>query len=215
MYVQPGVQRITLNALDKLFAQTVGSLIKKKLGEKTYLTIEKRLDERWKITIIEAVQDFTKFDAVLREVFGAGADAVEYDILDNIFSLQSSKKGASLILIENSDLARSVLETYGNHEKRLILNSAFKKPSPILDILESCDIPKSTGYRVIGEMLDDGFLTESGFTTTSDGKRVSKYTSLFSEVKIDVKTDELIVEVILKDEVVNESSLVKVLQGRF
>lgn len=213
--MQPGVQRITLNALDKLFAQTVGSLIKKKLGEKTYLTIEKRLDERWKITIIEAVQDFTKFDAVLREVFGAGADAVEYDILDNIFSLQSSKKGASLILIENSDLARSVLETYGNHEKRLILNSAFKKPSPILDILESCDIPKSTGYRVIGEMLDDGFLTESGFTTTSDGKRVSKYTSLFSEVKIDVKTDELIVEVILKDEVVNESSLVKVLQGRF
>lgn len=215
MYVQPGVQRVTLNALDKLLAQTVGSLIKKKLGEKTHLTIEKRLDERWKITIVEAVQDFTKFDAVLREIFGAGADSVEQDILNNIFSLQSSKKGTSFILIENPDLATSVLETYGNHEKRIILNSAFKEPSPILDILESCDIPKSTGYRVIGEMLDDGFLTESGFTTTSDGKRVSKYTSLFSEVKIDIKTDEMVVGVVLKDEVVNESSLVKVLQGRF
>lgn len=215
MYVSPGEQRLTLNALDKLFAQTVTSLIKKNLGEKAYLTIEKRLEERWKITIMDAVQDFTKFDAILREIFGAGADAVEYDILNNIFSLQSSKKGASLISIENPDLARSVLETYGNHEKRIILNSAFKKPGPILDILDSCDIPKSTGYRVIGEMLDDGFLTESGFATTSDGKRVSKYTSLFSEVRIDIKLDQLIVEVVLKDEVVNESNLVKVLQGRF
>ena len=64
-------------------------------------------------------------------------------------------------------------------------------------------------------MISDGFLTESGFSTTSDGKKVNRYTSLFSEVKIDIKLDDLAVQVLLKDELVTESNLVKVLQGRF
>jgi len=204
-----------MGALDKLFAQTVASVIRKRLGEKTYLSIEKRLEERWSITVSDAIQDFNKFDAILREIFGAGADAMEYDLLHEIFSLQSSKKGASLISIENPDLSKAILATYGNSEKRLILNFAFNTPAPILDILEKCDIPKSTGYRVIGEMLDDGFLTESGFSITSDGKKVNQYTSLFYEVKIDIKLDVLIVQVILKDELLTESNLVKVLKGKF
>ncbi len=204
-----------MSPLDKLFAQTVASVIRKKLGEKTYLTIEKRLEERWRMTVSDAIQDFTKFDAILREIFGSGADAIEYDILNEIFSLSSSKKGTSLISIENADLSKSILATYGDPEKRLILNFAFHNPTPILDILEKCGIPKSTGYRVIGEMLDDGFLTDSGFSITSDGKRVNKYTSLFSEVKIDIKLDVLTVQVMLKDDLLTESNLVKVLKGKF
>ncbi|MGQ0606703.1 MAG: transcriptional regulator [Candidatus Nitrosotenuis sp.] len=204
-----------MNALDKLFAQSVASVIRKNLGEKTYLTIEKRLVERWSMKVVDAIQDFNKFDAILREIFGAGADAVEYDILHKIFSFEASKKGTSLISIEDPDLAKAVLEAYGNPEKRLILNSAFNKPAPILNILENCNIPKSTGYRVIAEMLDEGFLAESGFTTTSDGKKVSKYTSLFYEIRINIKLEELTVAVILKDEVVRESNLIKVIQGRF
>jgi len=204
-----------MSALDKLFAQAVASLIRIKLGEKTFFLLEGRLKERWGISVVEAIKDFIKFDATLREFFGAGADAIEHDILQKIFSLQSSKKGASLLTIENEDLAKAVLETYGNSEKRQILNSAFKDPAPILDILEGCSIPKSTGYRFVGELINDGFLTESGYSTTSDGKKVSKYTSLFSEVRIDIKLEELVVEVLIKDEVVTESNLVKVLQGKF
>ena len=145
MYVSTEEQHTKMGALDKLFAQTVAAVIRKNLGEKTYLTIEKRLMERWSMTIVDAIQDFNKFDAILREIFGAGADAIEYDILHKIFSLQSSKKGSSLISIETPDLAKAILETYGNPEKKLILSSAFNKPAPILDILENCGIPKSTG----------------------------------------------------------------------
>jgi hypothetical protein len=136
-------------------------------------------------------------------------------MLQKIISLQSSKKGTSLLTIENPDLAKTVLETYGNSEKRKLLNAAYKKPAPILDILEACDIPKSTGYRLIAEMISDGFLTESGFATTSDGKRVSKYTALFSQIKIDINLDDVIVHVLLKDEVLKDSSLVKILEGKF
>jgi hypothetical protein len=204
-----------MNALDKMLAQTVASVIRKKLGEKTYLSIENRLSERWDMTVVSAIQDFNKIDAILREFFGAGADAIERDILTKIFSLQYSKKGKSLLSIDSPDLSREILETYGNSEKRAILNIAFKKPAPILDILEDCNLPKSTGYRVVGELINDGFLAEVGFSTTSDGKKVTKYTSIFHEIKIDIKLEDIAVYVVLKDEVLTESNLVKVLQGRF
>jgi hypothetical protein len=193
----------------------VASVIRVNLGEKTYLSIEGRLKERWDITVVDAIQDFNKLDATLREFFAAGADAIEKDMLQKIISLHSSKKGASLLAIENSELAKIILETYGNTEKRKLINAAYKKPAPILDILETCDIPKSTGYRLIGELISDGFLTESGFATTSDGKRVSKYTALFSQIKIDINLDDVNVHVLLKDEVLKESNLVKILEGKF
>ncbi len=215
MYVSSDREYRKMNALDKLLAQTVASVIRANLGEKTYLAIEKRLKERWDITIVDAIQDFNKLDAILREFFATGADSLEHDFLDKIFSLQSSKKGSSLLSIENPELAKAVLEAYGDSDKRMILNYAFKKPAPILDILEGCNIPKSTGYRVIGELLDDGFLAESGFSTTSDGKKVSKYTCLFSEIKIDIKLEDIAVHVLLKDEVLMESNLARVLQGQF
>lgn len=215
MYVPSEQRGVTLGALDKLFALTVASLIRANLGEKSYLSIEKRLNERWGINIVDAVQDFNKFDAVLREFFAAGADTIERDLLQKIFSFQSSKRGNSLLTIENAELSQAVLETYGNSEKRKILNSAYKNPAPILDILESCDIPKSTGYRVVGELVNDGFLAESGYATTSDGKKVSRYTALFSEIKIDIKLEQVVVHVLLRDEVIQESNLVKVLEGKF
>ena len=214
MYV-PSEQYSKMSALDKLLAQTVASVIRKNLGEKSYLSIESRLKERWNITVADAIPDFIKLDAILREFFGAGADAIEHDIINKIFSLQSSKKGKSLISIESHELSKEVLETYGNSEKRTILNFAFKKPAPILDILEGCNLPKSTGYRVIGELVNDGFLTEVGFSTTSDGKKVSKYTSIFYEIMINIKLENITVNVLLTDDVLMESNLVRVLQGRF
>ena len=215
MYVSAEQVESKLSPLDKLLAQTVASLIRTKLGEKTFSSLENRLTERYNLDVVDAIQDFTKFDATLREFFGAGADAIESDILHEVVSLESSKKGTSLLTIENKELAHSVLETYGNSEKRTILNEAFKNPSPTLDILERCNIPKSTGYRIMNELIKDGFLTESGFSTTSDGKKVTNYTALFSQIKIDIELEEVIVQVLLKDEVVEGSSLVKILQGRF
>jgi DNA-binding IclR family transcriptional regulator len=36
-------------------------------------------------------------------------------------------------------------------------------------------IPKSSGYRLINQLVEDGLLTEEGNAETSDGKKVSKY----------------------------------------
>ena len=200
-----------VSALDKLLAQSLASIIKAKLGEKTYQKVEDRLAERYHSSVVESIKNFNQLDATLREFFGPGADALEKDFLEHLVSLDTRKKGESWVSIENQGLARLILETYGDREKKLILDAALKKPNPVLEILEDCKIPKSTGYRLINELVTDGLLTEEGHTTTSDGKKVALYTALFENIKIDITEGTVVIKVMLKEHILHTSYLVKIL----
>jgi hypothetical protein len=200
-----------VGALDKLLSQALESIIKQKLGDKVLKRIEQRLQERYNITITDAIRDFHIFDATLREFFGTGADTMEEDFKERLISLNTSSRGRQWMTIENQEIIDLILDSYGNKEKRLILNSALKTPNVILEILEQCNIPKSSGYRLISELVNEGLLTEEGTAKTSDGKTVSKYTSLLERVKIEIEGDGLQVQVLLKEHILEESSIYKIL----
>ncbi len=212
MNISPLQSVVSVAALDKLLAQSLVAIIKKQLGTSTYQKVEARLKERYGLDLIDSIKDFYTLDATLREFFGAGADRLEEDFLNHLVSLQSGTKGRQWLTIENQDLARLILESYGNSEKRLILDAAFNKPNVILEILDACNIPRSSGYRIINELVEDGLLTEEGYAETSDGKKVSKYTSLFEKVKIEIGKENIVVEVMLKENILNESNVIKILR---
>lgn len=200
------------SALDRLLAQALASIIKEKLGQKTCENIETRLQQRYNLTLVDSIKDFYTLDATLREFFGAGADGVESDFTNRLISFSTSSKGKQWMSIENKELAQLILESYGDREKRLILETAYREPGVILDILDRCGIPKSSGYRIINQLVEDGLLTEEGYSEASDGKKVSKYTSLFEKTKIEIDVSKgLIVQVLLRDNILNESQIVRIL----
>ena len=211
------------SALDRLLGQTLESMIREKLGQKTCEKIEVRLRQRYNLDLAASINDFYTLDATLREFFSSGADAIEEDFANNLISINTPAKGRRWILIHNSELAEIILATYGDKDKRLILEVAFTNPSVILDILEATRIPKSSGYRLINQLVENGLLTEQGYSESSDGKKVNKYTALFERVKIEIDTNGLIftsdiplpsfpvVEVLLKENILNESQIIRVL----
>jgi hypothetical protein len=199
-------------ALDRLLAQALASIIKEKLGEKMCAKIEARLQERYNLSLVDSIKDFYTLDATLREFFGAGADGIEDDFKNKLISFSTSTKGRQWITIENKELAQLILESYGDRDKRVILETAYKEPSVILDLLEKCGIPKSSGYRLVNQLVEDGLLTEEGYAEAADGKRVSKYTSLFEKTQIEIDaTKGLVVRVLLKENILNESQIVRIL----
>ena len=204
-----------MNALDNLLSKSLAMMIEAKLGKKTVQKIEKRLKERYDMDFIDAIRDFQKMDATLREFFGPGADEIETDFLVDFISLDDTKED-SWIIIENQKLAGIILESFGNTEKKQILEESFRQPNMIMNILENCKIPKSSGYRVIKELIDEGFLTEKGFSTTRDGKKVNKYTSIFKNIKIDIQGPEqkVIVKVQVNEKFIQESFLVKLMENK-
>ena len=213
------------SALDRLLGQALESMIREKLGQKTCEKIEARLRQRYNLDLPASINDFYTLDATLREFFGSGADAIEEDFANRLISINTPAKGRPWITIANKDLAELILATYGDKEKRIILEVAFNRPSVILDLLETTGIPKSSGYRLINQLVDEGLLTEHGYAVSSDGKKVSKYTALFEKVTIELDTNGLIfdslplssipiVQVLLKENILNESQIIRVLLGR-
>ena len=202
-----------MSALDNLLASSLSTMVQQKLGKTTYQKIEKRLKERYGITVVEAIRDFQKMDSTLREFFGPGADDMEKDFLNNFVSMDSSKKEKSWIIIEDQKLAKLILESFGNTDKKLILDSSLVEPNVILDILNNCQIPKSSGYRLVKELMQSGLLTEKGYSVTRDGKKVSKYTSLFKNVKIDIQDQNLTVKVQPNADFLKESYLMQIVQA--
>src|SRR3970282_349587 len=155
-----------MSALDYLLAGSLEELIQKKLGVKTYQKVEKRLNEHYGISVLEAIR-----------------------------ALEKLKKDQGWITIREPKIAKLILESFGNPDKKIILDSSLTQPNVILDILNSGNIPKSSGYRVIKELLRDGLLAEKGYATTRDGKKISKYTSLFKRVRLDIHGDEISAQV--------------------
>ena len=213
------------SALDRLLGQALETMIREKLGQKTCERIEARLHQRYNLDLAASINEFYTLDATLREFFSSGADAIEEDFANRLISINTPAKGRPWITIANKELAELILATYGDKEKRIILEVAFNQPSVILELLETTGIPKSSGYRLINQLVDEGLLTEQGHAESSDGKKVSKYTSLFEKVTIEIDTNGLVfdvhplssipvVQVLLKENILNESQIIRVLLGR-
>jgi hypothetical protein len=202
------------SALDRLLAQALESMIREKLGQKTCEKIEDRLHQRYNLSLAESIKDFYTLDATLREFFASGADAIEEDFANRLISINARAKGRPWITIDNMELSELIAGAYGNKEKRVILEVAFRQPLVIPNMLEILGIPKSSGYRLINKLVEDGLLTEQGYAEASDGKKVSKYTALFERVKMELDTKGLIVQVLLKKNILKESQIIRVLLRR-
>ena len=200
--------------MDNFLVPSLRKTIEKNLGKKTLNKIEQRLIERHGMSLVPAIEDFYKFDSVLREFFGAGADGLEIKFLQNLVKLEKAKNtNVEWITIQEQELARTILESFGDHDKRAILNSVLDKPGIVADILKNCKIPQTSGYRKINSLIGVGLLIPNGQSITPDGKRVIKYETLFRNISIEIEKDYVKVKVKMKKDTIKNSSIFQVIKA--
>lgn len=201
------------NGIDNLLVPSMRKTIEENLGKKTLNKIEERLIERHGMSLVHAIKDFHKFDSVLREFFGAGADGLETKFLQKIVELEKVKNAKTeWITIQDQDLAKIFLESFGDPDKKAILNAVLDKPHIVADILKSCKIPQTSGYRKINSLIKDGLLIPNGQSITSDGKKVTKYETLFNNINIGIEKNSIKVKVQTKKNTLSNSSILQVIK---
>ena len=202
------------NGLDNLLVPSLRKTIEENLGKKTLDKIEQRLVERHGINLVQAIKDFYKFDSVLREFFGAGADGLETKFLRKIVELEKVKDTKTeWITIQDQDLSKIFLESFGDPDKKAILNSVLDKPHIVADILKICKIPQTSGYRKINSLIKNGLLIPNGRTVTNDGKKVTKYETLFKNINIEIEKNSVKVTVQKKQRAVENSSILQIIKA--
>ncbi len=202
-----------MTEMDTFFALSIEKMIRTNLGDTTYHSIQNRLFEKYGISITQSIKEFTKFDSVLREFFGAGAEGLEKKFLDGICSVKSKKdKAEKRFTISDSSISQSILKAFSDDEMSKILNASIGEPWTISEILEKLDIPKTSGYRKINSLIEDGLLIKSGSDLTSNGRVVDRYKSLFDNVNIDFH-NKVTVNVQFTQEVIMNSTVLQTVYG--
>ena len=200
------------NSLDNLLAPSLRQSIEVNLGKSTLNKIEQRLMERHGMGIAQAIKDFHKFDSVLREFFGAGADGLETKFLQNIIDLKQHKKGVdSWVIIKDQRLAKIFLESFADEDKKAIIGTVLDESLIIADILENCNVPQTSGYRKINQLINDGLLISNGYEVSTDSKKIKKYNTIFDNVKMDIEKNVVVVKIQLKKSALLQSSILQVI----
>jgi hypothetical protein len=193
-------------------APTLRKSIEINLGKTTLNKIEQRLMERHGLGIVQAIKDFHKFDGVLREFFGAGADGLEAKFLQNIIDLKQQKKSSdNWIIIKDQELAKIFLESFADEDKKSIIGTVLDKSLIIADILDACNVPQTSGYRKINQLIDAGLLISNGYSVATDGKKIKKYESIFDNIKMDIEKNIIVVKVQLKKTSIQDSVVLQVI----
>ena len=200
--------------VDNLIARSLHSVIQVNLSEQTIKKLDDRLVEKYGITLSQAVEDFQKLDDVLREFFGEGAVGIERKIFESICTVSKTKNTAEeWMTIRDSNIAKTVLEAFGDEDKKKIISVLMNEPHIVSEVLSMCNLPQTSGYRKINSMISDGLLTVEGYITTPDGKRVNKYISIFENIKIDIVKNNVTVKVKLKNESMKNSLLIPLIRN--
>ena len=195
--------------LDRLLAKSLDSIIRENLGDKTIQKIENRLFEKHGLSLTQSIEQFNKLDAVLREFFGAGADGLEQRFLKSVCEVNVANN-ENLVKIENPFLTKIILESFGDDDKKKILSALNGESLIISQIIERCNIPQTSGYRKINALIDEGMLVPSGFVATSDGKKITKYRSIFDNIQIEIVKNKITVVLHLANEDLKSSTVLSV-----
>ncbi|MCV0393057.1 MAG: hypothetical protein K5790_07185 [Nitrosopumilus sp.] len=197
--------------LDHLLAKSLNDVIEKNLGAKTAKKIDDRLFEKFGISLTQAMEEFDKLDLVLREFFGKGADGIERKFFENVFQTKSKKSNDNWYTLSDSAINSIILQTYGDPEKKKILESVSDDAKIIADILKECNLPRTSGYRKINNLIDEGLLSVDGQIIV-DNKKINKYVCVFKNLRINIIKNKVQVDIQLNNSDKLQSTILHTLQ---
>ncbi len=197
---------------DHLLAKALNENIHKNLGAKTTAKIEDRLFEKFGLSLTQSIEEFEKFDLVLREFFGRGADGLEQKMLKDIIQIKSKKAKGNWQTITNPNITSMILEAVGDQEKKKILETTADSPKIVADIVKDVSIPQTSGYRKINSLINGGLLVQSGHIM-KDTKKISKYVCIFNNLKINIEKNKVVIDIQLTQHEQQNSSILEIIQA--
>ena len=195
-----------MGGIDRLIAKALSQKIKQKLDEDKLKIIERNLFLEHGMSIKLSIEHFNKLNLVLKNILNLNIKKFENECLNEVIKIQ--RKGAKYsVRIIDQNLLDSLLVLCGDNETRQMLNCLFENELTIPQILSEAQIPKTSGYRKIENLIINGLIVESG-KVLSESKRISKYKCVFDEIKIEMKKNDIVFQGVINEQIYDKSTCI-------
>ena len=190
-----------MNELDHLLSKAIIHAIKAELKDEMIKKIE---DEGIKIDDLLSISDKAK-----AYLFETEFEALEDHVLRDFLSVEEhSQTKEKWLTIKNRELTEKILKTFADPEKKAILDLTNEGSETIPKILVLCNLPNTTGYRKMKQLIEDGFVTSVGMAETFEGKRALIYRSIIQKIQISIKKNEIIAKILVPKDILSSSYIV-------
>ena len=88
------------------------------------------------------------------------------------------------MIIDDAARIRKVVELLGTEQAASILTKSADRPVSVPRLVDELQVPRSTVYRYINDLVEAGLLTQIRSQRTPDGHWFEEYRSLVSEVRL-------------------------------
>lgn len=198
----------SLSGIDVLVGKSLECKIKESLGEQIFKKIQEKSLERDCREFTCTFGAFQRLDIVLRELFGNDVEQIEKQIVNQIVTFEKIANAENRINIVDPKLVKLILEAVGDEDKMNILLSVVDEARTASEISRLSNIPQTSGYRKIKELIQNGMLIPQKFSTVDNKNKAKKYKSIFKQMTIEIRENKVAVGVILCKESLKDSDII-------
>ncbi|MCV0412423.1 transcriptional regulator [Nitrosarchaeum sp.] len=199
-----------MGGIDRLIAKVLSQKIKQKLDEDELKILERKLFLEHGMSIKLSIEHFDKLNLVLKSILNLNRKKFENECLNEVIKVQRKNAKYSVRIIDQN-LLDSLLVLCGDNETRQMLNCLFENELTIPQILSEAQIPKTSGYRKIENLIINGLIVESG-KVLSESKRISKYRCVFDEIKIEMKKNDIVFQGVINEQIYDKSTCIDLIK---
>lgn len=189
-----------MEGLDTLLLRSILHSVQEELAAEKMQHIEQKLQQEYGLGFVEM---FNRFDKVRNTMYEFESDLknIEDKVLRDFLSVDKDSNSSDLwLVIRNKHLAELVLKTFADEDKKLILDRTREKSETIPNLLTQCNLPNTSGYRKVKQLIDDGFIIPVGLAESFEGKRAILYESAIQKIQISINKERVITSILISKE---------------
>ncbi len=199
--------------IDELISKSLTGVIKNNLDTAIEKKVKFGLFKKYGISINQAIRDFSKLDQILKKYLNSEASSFEQKCLMEIIILKNLRDSFS-VTIKDKNLVNLVLEIFGDDEYRKIIEVVFVKPLLISEIIDLCQLPKTSGYRKINYLIRNGFLIGVEKELTLKRRSIERFTTIFQKINFEMNKNQRFVKFEIPKKIISQSSSIQIINSK-
>lgn len=196
-----------MEGLDTLLLKAIFQSVQDELDSERIKNINIRLKQEYGLTFQEAFNKLDKMHGMLQK-FEDDLKEIEDKILRNFLTIEKSTTTDTWIIVRDKHLAEMILKTYADADKKAILDLTRDSAETIPKILSLCNLPNTSGYRKMNQLIEEGFVIPTGLAESFEGKRAILYKSVIQKIQININKDRVITSISVPKEVLRSSQVI-------